>query len=129
MLRSSLPTMARFLAGGAVNTGSTFVLYWLLLLVIDYRIAYAISFVAGIALSYLINTKFVFRTRSSVRKMILFPLVYFITYVAGALVLSFSVSRLGVSPALAPFISICATLPLTFLLSKIVLRDRAPSAS
>lgn len=128
MLRSSLPTMARFLAGGAVNTGSTFVLYWLLLLAIDYRIAYAISFVAGIAFSYLINTKFVFRTRSSVQKMILFPMVYLVTYLVGAVVLSFSVSRLGVPAAFAPFISICVTLPLTYVLSRLILRDAPPPA-
>ncbi|WP_414615197.1 GtrA family protein [Stenotrophomonas pavanii] len=120
-LRASLPTIVRFLAGGALNTGSTFVLYWLLLLVVEYRIAYAISFVAGILLSYVINTKFVFRTNYSLRKVILFPLVYLATYLAGAVVLDLSVSRFGVDTRLAPFISICATLPLTYLLSKLVL--------
>ncbi|NGM54446.1 GtrA family protein [Stenotrophomonas sp. P2112] len=120
-LRASLPTIVRFLAGGALNTGSTFVLYWLLLLVVEYRIAYAISFVAGILLSYVINTKFVFRTNYSLRKVILFPLVYLATYLAGAVVLDLSVSRFGVDARLAPFISICATLPLTYLLSKLVL--------
>nr|WP_240908280.1 GtrA family protein [Stenotrophomonas pavanii] len=120
-MRASLPTIVRFLAGGALNTGSTFVLYWLLLLVVEYRIAYAISFVAGILLSYVINTKFVFRTNYSLRKVILFPLVYLATYLAGAVVLDLSVSRFGVDARLAPFISICATLPLTYLLSKLVL--------
>lgn len=120
-LRASLPTIARFLAGGALNTGSTFVLYWLLLLVVEYRIAYAISFVSGILLSYVINTKFVFRTEYSLRKVVLFPLVYLVTYFAGAVVLDVAVSRFGVDARIAPFISICATLPLTYLLSKLVL--------
>lgn len=120
-LRASLPTILRFLAGGALNTGSTFVLYWLLLLVVQFRVAYAISFVAGILLSYVINTKFVFRTDYSLRKIILFPLVYLATYLAGAVVLELSVSRFGVDARIAPFISICATLPLTYLLSKLVL--------
>lgn len=120
-LRASLPTIVRFLAGGALNTGSTFVLYWLLLLVVEFRVAYAISFVAGILLSYVINTKFVFRTDYSLRKVILFPLVYLATYLAGAVVLDLSVSRFGADPRIAPFISICATLPLTYLLSKLVL--------
>lgn len=127
-LRASLPTIMRFLAGGALNTGSTFVLYWLLLLVVEYRIAYAISFVTGILLSYVINTKFVFRTNHSLRKVILFPLVYLATYLAGAMVLDISVSRFGVDARLAPFISICATLPLTYLLSKLVLAgSRTPA--
>lgn len=120
-LRESLPTIARFLAGGALNTGSTFILYWLLLLVMAYQAAYAISFVTGILLSYVINTKFVFRTNYTLRKLILFPLVYTATYFAGAVVLDVSVSRFGVDARIAPFISICATLPLTYLLSKLVL--------
>lgn len=120
-LRASLPTIARFLAGGALNTGSTFVLYWLLLLVVEYRIAYAISFIAGILLSYVINTKLVFRTDYSLRKVILFPLVYLVTYFAGAVALDLAVARFGVDTRIAPFISICATLPLTYLLSKLVL--------
>ncbi|WP_188248455.1 GtrA family protein [Stenotrophomonas maltophilia] len=120
-LRASLPTIARFLAGGVLNTGSTFVLYWLLLLVVEYRAAYAISFAAGILLSYLINTRFVFRTSHSLRKVILFPLVYLAGYFAGAIVLQFSVVHLGVDTRIAPLLSVCATLPLTYVLSKLIL--------
>lgn len=129
-LRASLPTIARFLAGGALNTGSTFVLYWLLLLFIDYRAAYAISFAAGILISYLINTRFVFRTEHSLRKLLLFPAIYLITYAAGAWTLHTAVDRFAVDASLAPFISICATLPLTYLLTRLVLvgRQRPPRA-
>ena len=120
-MRTSLPTIARFLVGGALNTGSTFVLYWLLLLIVEYRLAYAISFASGILISYVINTKFVFRTHYSLRKIVLFPLVYLATYFVGALVLHASVSRFGVDARIAPFFSICATLPLTYLLTKLIL--------
>jgi putative flippase GtrA len=120
-LHASLPTIARFLAGGALNTGSTFVLYWLLLLIMDYRIAYAISFASGILLSYLINTRFVFRAQHSLRKLLLFPLVYLITYLAGAIVLHAAVSGFGINKTIAPLLSICATLPLSYVLTKLVL--------
>lgn len=125
----SLSTVMRFLVGGAMNTGITFILYWLLLLIIDYRVAYATSFVTGITLSYLINLRFVFRTRGSRRKMLLYPLVYLATYGVGAVILQISVSRFAVPAALAPFISICATLPMTYLLSKFILRDRDSHSS
>lgn len=124
-LRAPLPTIVRFLAGGALNTGSTFVLYWLLLYVVEYRIAYAISFAAGILLSYVINTKFVFRTHYSLRKIILFPLVYLSTYFTGACLLNVAVTQFGLDAKIAPFISICATLPMTYLLSKLVLEGKA----
>lgn len=120
-LRTSLPIIARFLAGGVFNTGSTFILYWLLLLIVEYQIAYAISFATGILLSYVINTKFVFRTDYSLRKIIMFPLVYLTTYFAGAVVLNQAVSRFGLDERIAPLISVCATLPLAYLLSKLVL--------
>jgi len=121
-LRESLQTITRFLIGGALNTGSTFVLYWLLLLVVEYRLAYAISFLAGILLSYLINTRFVFRTQHTLRKIVLFPIVYLITYAIGAWLLELAITRYGIDSRLAPFISICATLPLTYLLTKLVLK-------
>lgn len=123
-LRASLPTIIRFLAGGALNTGSTFVLYWLLLLMMDYRAAYALSFATGVLLSYVINTRFVFRTRHSLRKLLLFPLVYLATYLAGAIVLQAAVARFGVNETIAPLLSICATLPLSYLLTRLVLSNR-----
>ncbi|HIE4563170.1 TPA: GtrA family protein [Stenotrophomonas maltophilia] len=129
MNKASLATIVRFLISGGINTGATFALYWLLLLWLDYRFAYAISFICGIALSYVLSTRFVFRTSFSWAKVVMFPLVYLVTYAAGACVLDLSVRRLGVPAHLAPFVSICVTLPLTFLLSRFVLTRLSPRAA
>ncbi|MGJ4727989.1 GtrA family protein [Luteimonas sp. SDU101] len=115
----------RFLVGGAVNTVLTFALYWLLMLVVSYQVAYAASYCLGIALSYAINTRMVFRVRYSVRSAIRFPLVYVAGYLAGAAVLAIAVRMLGVSPWFAPVLSVCATLPLTYLLTRLILVARA----
>lgn len=123
MSKTTLGTIVRFVVSGGINTGSTFVLYWLLLFWMSYSAAYAVSFATGIALSYVLNTRFVFKTDYSLRKLALFPMVYLTSYLAGAVVLHLSVTRLGVDPILAPFISICSTLPLTYLLTKAVLAD------
>lgn len=114
----------RFLIGGVVNTVLTFALYWLLMLVVSYQVAYAASYCLGIALSYAINSRMVFRVRYSARSAILFPLVYLAGYLAGAAVLAIGVRVLGVNPWLAPVLSICATLPLTYLLTRLVLVAR-----
>lgn len=119
----------RFLIAGGLNTGLTFVLYWALLLIMSYRPAYAISFAAGIIFSYFVNTRFVFKTTHNLRKLVLFPLVYLFTYCVGAFVLQISIARFNVDPRAAPFISICATLPLTYLLTKLVLTGRNASES
>lgn len=121
MNRTALTTIARFLLSGGINTAATFALYWLLLFWLSYPTAYATSFVAGIVLSYVLNTRFVFRTDFQLRKAILFPLVYLAAYFAGAVTLDFSVQQLGLPVSLAPLASICVTIPLTFVLTRLVL--------
>jgi len=111
----------RFLISGGLNTLATFILYWALLRFVHYQAAYAISFVAGIALSYALNVRFVFRTSHTWRKLLLFPLTYLCTYAVGALVLSGLVAYLGLSEVLAPILVICVTVPLTYLLNRWVL--------
>lgn len=122
--RSLLGTAARFIVGGALNTFATLVLYWLLMRVMHYQWAYLISFCAGILLSYMLNTRFVFRARHSWLKFFLFPLVYLVTYAIGALVLRVAVEHFHVPASVAPLVPIAVTLPVSFLLTKLVLQVR-----
>jgi putative flippase GtrA len=116
--------MIRFLIGGGINTLATLALYWLLQRVMHYQLAYLVSYCAGIAISYSVNTRFVFRARHTWLKFAVFPLIYLITYVIGALVLRLSVHQLGVPVSIAPLVSIVATLPVSFLLTRfLLLRD------
>jgi putative flippase GtrA len=110
-----------FVLSGGLNTLATYLLYLLLLNFLHYQIAYATSFIAGILLSYVLSTRFVFRTTHSWVKFSLFPLVYLISYAAGAAVLALSVNRLGIDQRIAPLVSACVTLPLSFVLSRLVL--------
>jgi len=116
----------RFLVGGALNTGATLALYWILMQFMHYQWAYLVSFCSGVLLSYMLNTRYVFRARHSWLKFVLFPLVYLITYSIGALVLRLAVEHFRVPEGLAPLIPIVVTLPVSFLLTKFVLqlRDR-----
>jgi putative flippase GtrA len=110
-----------FVLSGGLNTLATYLLYLLLLNFLHYQIAYATSFIAGILLSYVLSTRFVFRTTHSWVKFSLFPLVYLISYAAGAAVLALSVNRLGIDQRIAPLVSACVTLPLSFVLSRLIL--------
>jgi putative flippase GtrA len=114
----------RFLAGGVVNTVLSFALYYALQLVMPYQAAYALAFVFGVALSYAINVFFVFRTGHTAGKALAFPLVYLAQYVAGALLLAALVEWLGMPQEIAPLVVVVLTLPLTFALSRFVLRSR-----
>lgn len=110
-----------FAFSGVLNTVATYLLYLLLLSFLHYQIAYATSFIVGILFSYALSTRFVFRTTHSLAKFVLFPLVYLISYTAGATVLALLVSRFGVDQRIAPLVSACVTLPLSFILSRLVL--------
>lgn len=117
-------TAARFVLGGAINTVATLLLYWLLLRVMPAHAAYAISFLTGIALSYLLNTALVFNVARAWRSLLTFPLVYLVCYLVGALVLEIATRQFRVDPFYAPLFSIAITLPLSFLLIRMVLGKR-----
>ena len=87
-----LPEFARFLFAGAVNTGISYAAYLLLLTVLPYLAAYAISYLLGIVLSYLLLTRFVFRAPPRLSTAVRFPLVYVAQYLLGSAVLALLVA-------------------------------------
>lgn len=113
---------ARFILVGAVNTLSSYLLYLLLLAFLPYLLAYSLAYCAGIVVSYCLNARFVFRRRFSLAGFLAFPMVYAIQYVLGALLLWLLVDRAGMAPEPAMAGVIAATIPVTFLASRFVLR-------
>jgi putative flippase GtrA len=113
---------ARFLIVGVANTLSSYLLYLLLLTFFPYLIAYSLAYCVGIVLSYFMNTHFVFKRRVSLATFLAFPLVYLIQYGLGALILWLLVDQADVTPSLAMAGVIAATIPITFLTSRFVLR-------
>jgi putative flippase GtrA len=86
--------------------------------------AYSVAYVLGIASSYAINVIFVFQARGSLKTALKFPLVYAIQYVVGLAILS-SLTHYGVDSRLAMLLVIAVSVPLTFLLTRFVLRYSA----
>lgn len=112
----------RFLVSGAVNTGATFALYWGLLLITEYRIAYTVAFLAGIVLAYMLNSRYVFKVKASARSALLFPLVYAVQYLLGILVLWIWTDKLGLPARYGVFATVAVTIPATFVLSRLILK-------
>ena len=119
----------RFLIAGAVNTVVTYALYLVLLPLLNYTIAYTIAYVAGIALAYALNTRYVFQVQRNARGMALFPLVYVVQYLLGVVTLRLTVGEFGVPQEFALLASIAVTVPATFLLSRFVLKSRTAGAA
>ena len=114
----------RFLIGGAANTAIGYALYLAAAQFMDYRWAYTTSYVLGIGVSYLVNSLFVFRQPLSWRRLVAFPAVYLLQYVAGLALLWLFVSRLGVPARYGPLLVVPLTIPLTFVASRLVLTYR-----
>ena len=120
----------RFLIAGAINTVVTYALYFVLLLWWPYALAYTASYVVGIVLSYWLSTRFVFRVQGSAKRFATFPIVYAVQYGVGLAVLHAAITVFNVPQRLAMLASIAVSVPLTFVLSRFVLKfERAPRSS
>jgi len=112
----------RFVIAGGANTIASWLIYVAMLWVMSYPWAYTASYVIGIALAYWVNSVFVFREAMSWKKAFQYPLVYLAQYVLGIGIVSVCVEWLGIGEAIAPLAGIVVTLPLSFLLSRIIIR-------
>ncbi len=114
----------KFVGAGAINTVATYILYIILVLFLNYQISYAIAFVFGIILSFVLNTKYVFEVEQTFKKFLLFPLVYLVQYLLGAIMMNIIVEMIGISKFFAPlFVTICL-LPVSYLLSRKILQNK-----
>ncbi len=116
----------RFLIVGGTNTVITYGLYLLLLLIMPYSAAYSIEYLAGITISYYLNSRFVFHQPLQWKKAFQFPLVYVVQYIAGIVILSLSVEILHISTEIAPLLVLALTVPMTFVLSRLIIKGRHP---
>lgn len=112
----------RFILAGVLNTALGYGLYCGLLLVSTYPVAYTISYVAGIFISYILNCMFVFRTRPSMRSAVRYPLIYVVQYVFGITLVTVLVRGVGLDPRIAALVVLCFSVPLTYVLSRLVIK-------
>ena len=113
----------RFVLMGTVSTATMFGIYIILNLMLNYQVSYLISYVVTVVFSYVLNTRFVFKIPMSWQTFLQFPLVYVVQYVSSAIGLEILV-RLGFSVTIAPLITIVLLLPVTYLLSRLIMKKK-----
>ena len=113
----------RFVLVGGINALLTFGIYALLLLIVSYSVAYSIAYIMGILISYYLNTRFVFKSNFSVRKAVKYPMVYLVQYLAGLAALYAMVEIFHINKLIASPLTIMITVPLTFVMSRWVIKD------
>ena len=114
----------RFIFWGGVNTAAGYLIYLLLLLLFPYLISYSISFVISILVSYFLNSKFVFNQELELRKAIRYPVVYVSQYLLGAVSLYLLVHFLAISKVVAPLLVVVLTIPVTYFLTRRIIRGK-----
>jgi putative flippase GtrA len=115
----------RFLIVGCLNTAFAYALYFLLNHWLHYQLAYALAYVAGIFFSYGLNTRWVFKTAMNWKSFFAFPLVYVFQYSMNAILLHVLVEMFNLSEWLSPFLVIIVSIPMTFVLSRYVIKPAA----
>jgi putative flippase GtrA len=115
--------ISRFVVAGALNTGLTYLLYLLLLQLMPYVWAYSITYAAGIVGGYLVNARWVFRQKPTLRSAAAYPVSYAINYALGLCLLWLAVEKLGVPKELAPLLVVVITTPVMYMMSKTIFRE------
>jgi putative flippase GtrA len=123
--KTNIKEWASFLLCGAANTGLTYALYALFLLLMPYKLSYSLAYICGIVVSYYLNSQFVFKEPVSLAKFLKYPVVYIVQYLLGIVVLYICVDVLAISKWLAPIGVIIISLPVTFGLSKLIIKGQA----
>ena len=111
----------RFLVSGALNTVITYVIYIGLAFIVPYLVAYTVTTAFGILLSYYLNARFVFRQKLRVRAALTYPTVYAVQYFLGLGLLYVLVELAHFSKFTAPILIVVATVPVTFVLSRLMI--------
>ncbi|HDH6868598.1 TPA: flippase GtxA [Staphylococcus aureus] len=115
----------KFIIVGGINTLNYYVVYLLLLklLHIEYMISHITGFLVAFVISYYLNCYFVYRVKPTWRKFISFPITQIVNVSLQTVLLYIFVSWLNLPAEIAPFAGLVITIPITFVLSKWILKD------
>ena len=112
---------SKFVFVGLINTVVAYVLFVAFLEVMNYQLAYTLSYLCSIGVSYVLNAKIVFNVAMSLHSFLRFPFVYLAQYLCGITVLYLLNRYTTVANNIGILIVIVLSIPLTFSLSKIIL--------
>ena len=111
---------------GTLMTLVTILLYYICFDIYDFplKITYVIIYVVTVLVSYLMNSFLVFQQAFSVKKMLLYYVVYLSGMLLGLVLLHFMERKLPFSKTVISISSIPITMVWNFILTSIVLKDR-----
>lgn len=111
--------VARFVVVGVTNTAFSYGVYLVLLQLIDYRLAYTLAYVVGLAGGYWANARFVFGASPGARSALAYLVSYAATYIVSLAVLWLAVERAGLPRPLAMLAALAVAVPLSYVLLRL----------
>ena len=118
-----------FVLVNVLNTGLYYVLYLLLLGAVPYLVANVLALTVAVLVAYAANARFAFQVRPTRRSLVLFVVTNLTTMALRTAVVWLLVEFLAISERLAPLPAAVATLPIAYLLTAMVMRDRGGAAT
>ncbi|AQM41276.1 MULTISPECIES: GtrA family protein [Staphylococcus] len=115
----------KFVIVGGMNTLNYYIVYLCLLklLEMNYLVSHISGFIISFVISYYLNCYFVYKVTPTWSKFLKFPLTQVVNMGMQTLLLYIFVQWFGISSVIAPFAGLIITIPITFVLSKYILRD------
>ncbi|HGH5478031.1 GtrA family protein [Staphylococcus pseudintermedius] len=116
----------RFVLVGGINTLNYYIVYLILLRLFDvhYLISHIVGFIFSFVVSFYLNCYFVYKVRPTLKKFLAFPLTQVVNMGTQTLLIFIFVGLMHFNAALAPFVGLIVTIPITYILSKFILKDR-----
>jgi putative flippase GtrA len=112
---------ARFLLVGVANTAVHYLVYLAGWLFVPYLIAHLIAATVATSFSYLLNCRFTFRVRPTLRKFLLYPLSNLTNIGLSTAVVYLLVTGLRADPRIATLLGGIMAIPATFAVSRLIL--------
>ena len=113
--------MVRFVIVGTLATAIHYGIYYLLLGLTGYNIAYTVGYVISFMANFMLSSLFTFRVRPSVQRFAGFGLSHLTNYLNHMLLLNLFIF-LGVPSSLAPLPVFAIAVPINFLLVRFALK-------
>ncbi|MDP4461172.1 GtrA family protein [Staphylococcus hyicus] len=117
--------LIRFVIVGGINTVNYYVVYLLFLYLfhVHYLMSHIIGFVVSFVISYYLNCYFVYRVQPTLKKFLAFPLTQVVNMGTQTLFIFIFVHYFHFKEFIAPFVGLIITIPITFILSRYILKD------
>lgn len=124
--RDVLAEVARFCITGVLNTAVYYGIYLLLLMTgLPYLVAHVAAWFVALIFSFFVNCYFTFRVRPTLRRFLSFPLSNLVNIICSTALSALLVSGMGASDIWGTLVADIAVIPITFTLTRLVLKPRS----